>query len=527
MSEVRIIAEKSKAAVIGIFETWLDNSVNDAEINIEGYTVIRNDRNRKGGGVCIYINNKFAFSKQDLKNSENIESVWAEIYLPKTKPFTVGVVYRPPNDLKFLYNFEESLKCLRSDLDNIILGDFNICMKNKKDQLYEGYKDILNLYDLTQLISNATRVTENTSTLIDHILVNNNDKFVQSGTITLGLSDHNLIYCTRKISKGQINDHNTVKIRSTKNFDSTMFVEELEKVDWSCCTLSDCVETNWNVFRDVFLKIINQFAPIKEIRLKQRTEPWMDHDILELIKERDRLLNIFRKSKNVEDHKNFSKVRNLLQRKIKKAKTEHISTKLEENKEDPKKLWQQLKSLGYRNQKKEEKKVVLNIDDNICHDEYQIANHFNTFFTSVASKLVDALPTAKGTYSVMSMCFRNFYLQRNVSRNQLVLQEVSEQFIYEELCGLNVTKSTGLDEISAKVLKLGASVIKVPVTSIINQSIRSGIVPNSMKQARVKPLFKKGSPLQVGNYRPVSILSVVSKILEKKYILSIERFFTI
>ena len=402
-------------------------------------------------------------------------------------------------------------------------------MKNKKDQLYEGYKDILNLYDLTQLISNATRVTENTSTLIDHILVNNNDKFVQSGTIALGLGDHNLIYCTRKISKGQINDHNTVKIRSMKNFDSTMFVEELEKVDWSCCTLSDCVETNWNVFRDVFLKIINQFAPIKEIRLKQRTEPWMDHDILELIKERDRLLNIFRKSKNVEDHKNFSKVRNLLQRKIKKAKTDHISTKLEENKEDLKKLWQQLKSLGYRNQKKEEKKVVLNIDDNICHDEYQIANHFNTFFTSVASKLVDALPTAKGTYSVMSMCFRNFYSQRNVYRNQLVLQEVSEQFIYEELCGLNVhvTKSTGLDEISAKFLKLGASVIKVPVTSIINQSIRSGIVPNSMKQARVKPLFKKGSPLQVGNYRPVSILSVVSKILEKKYILSIERFFTI
>ena len=83
MSEVRIIAEKSKAAVIGICEALLDNSVNDAEIRIEGYTVIRKDRNRKGGGVCMYINNKFAFSKQDLNNSENNESVWAEIYLPK------------------------------------------------------------------------------------------------------------------------------------------------------------------------------------------------------------------------------------------------------------------------------------------------------------------------------------------------------------------------------------------------------------------------------------------------------------
>ena len=94
--------------------------------------MIRKDRNRKGGGVCMYINNKFAFSKQELENSDNNESVWAEIYFPKTKPFTVGVVYRPPNDHQYLENFDECLKCLRSDTDNIVLGDFNICMQKQK-----------------------------------------------------------------------------------------------------------------------------------------------------------------------------------------------------------------------------------------------------------------------------------------------------------------------------------------------------------------------------------------------------------
>ena len=76
--------------------------------------------------------------------------------------------------------------------------------------------------------------------------------------------------------------------------------------------------------------------------------------------------------------------------------------------------------------------------------------------------------------------------------------------------------------------KLGANVIKNGCkTSIINQSIRSGIVPNSMKQARVKPFFKKGSPLQVGNYRPVSILSIVSKILEKSIYCQLKEFLQI
>ena len=109
-----------------------------------------------------------------------------------------------------------------------------------------------------------------------------------------------------------------------KNFDYFIC---LEKVDWSCCILSDCVETHWNAFRDVFLKIINQFAPIKEIRLKQRTELWMDHEILELIKERDILLNTFRKSKMLKIIRIFQRSEIHCKGKLRKLKTEHISVK--------------------------------------------------------------------------------------------------------------------------------------------------------------------------------------------------------
>ena len=90
----------------------------------------------------------------------------------------------------------------------------------------------------------------------------------------------------------------------------------------------------------------------------------------------------------------------------------------------------------------------------------------------------------------------------------MTLKPVSEDFIYKELLKLNPTKSTGFDEIPARFIRDGACILKVPICYIVNQSIFIGIVPDDMKVARVKPLYKKNSPLEVGNYRPVSISGI-------------------
>ena len=101
---------------------------------------------------------------------------------------------------------------------------------------------------------------------------------------------------------------------------------------------------------------------------------------------------------------------------------------------------------------------------------------------------------------------------------------MSEEFVFKELSHLNSFKSTSLDEIPARFLKEGASFLKIPVTFLIKMSISDNRVPDAMKIARVKPLYKKNSNLDVGNYRPVSILSVVSKILEKAIYIQLEAY---
>ena len=96
LEQIKRIAELSKATVMCFTETWLDESVSDSEINIPGYNVVRNDRSTHGGGVCMYIRTNISFNHRPNLNDPNLEAVWCELHLKKTKPIIAGCCYRPP-----------------------------------------------------------------------------------------------------------------------------------------------------------------------------------------------------------------------------------------------------------------------------------------------------------------------------------------------------------------------------------------------------------------------------------------------
>ena len=131
IDELREIAKHSNASVIGITESKLDESVFDSEISIEGYDIVRNDRNRHGGGVVCYVKNNLSYNvKKEFEN--DIENIIIDIFLPKTKPITVVVFYRPPHQANFLDRVSESLDKLNLENSEIyILGDLNINLFHK------------------------------------------------------------------------------------------------------------------------------------------------------------------------------------------------------------------------------------------------------------------------------------------------------------------------------------------------------------------------------------------------------------
>ena len=213
-----------------------------------------------------------------------------------------------------------------------------------------------------------------------------------------------------------------------------------------------------------------------------------------------------------------------MQRETRISKRDYLTNKIEENVGNSKKLWDQLKKLGYSSKKKESSNVVLEIDGETCFDPKKVANCFNGFFTTVASNLVDKLPSSFNLFHTESSTFQNFYKGKNVKDDEFMLIPVNEDFIYKELCKLNPSKSTGTDNIPARFVKDAASVFKKPIGHIINLSIEKNVVPKDLKNARVVPLFKKNKRSEVGNYRPVSVLSVVSKILERAVYTQLEDY---
>ena len=486
---------------------------------------MRNDRQSHAGGVCAYIREDLSYKRRFDLNNPDQEDIWFELLLPKSKPLYIGVIYRPDRNKNCFNYLEATLSNLRSDCDLLVLGDFNLCLMKNKSNLHKQYEEVLNVFNCKQLIKEVTRETDSSSSCLDHIFTNNAEKCCQAGVIKSGLSDHYITFSTRKIIRGQIGKHNTVKIRSLKNYSTEEFLNKLHEVDWSSVTECDNVNDAWENFKNIFTPILNSIAPIKEVRIKSRTEPWMDDRILQMLRERDRLLILSNENKTNKNLRSlFNATRNKVQREIKKAKANYFKNKVEENQHDSKKLWGQLKTLGYNYKVKDRSKIVIDLDGEKCYDSKKVSETFKNYFLNIASNLVKKLPNAPKIFTTETHLFKSYYTNKNINPNSFSFQNISENFVYNELAKLNPNKSTGPDGINARFLKDGASELKFVITFIINLSISNNEVPTELKKARVQPLYKKNDKLQVSNYRPISILNVVSKILERAVYVQLEKY---
>lgn len=148
-------------------ETRLDSTITDGMIHIDGYDLIRKDRSRTGGGVCIYLRNNINYQIRDDIIPSDLEAVCVEINKP-SRPFVVITVYRPPNvSTDFFTHFEQLIQNIDDENKEIyVLGDLNCdLLKSVSDQPTTKLKSLLEMYQLSQLITEATRITMTSTTL--------------------------------------------------------------------------------------------------------------------------------------------------------------------------------------------------------------------------------------------------------------------------------------------------------------------------------------------------------------------------
>lgn len=455
------------------------------------------DRNRHGGGVLFYIKDKWSIT--NVKSDENLEFLSLNIKQLNSPTFKTGVVYRPPDSVvKWYSDFESSIENLTTQNENIIImGDFNI------DHLKEDrMKLLMRTYNLTQIINEPTRVTQDTRTLIDHIYVTNESSYCTTGVIPIGISDHHLTYTIRKKNKCGTNKHTTIRYRDYKHLDEEKLLEDMKNIDWESIKQMTDANEMWTFFKNSLIKVFDNHLPYKEKRINARSEQWINDDILTEMRHRDYLHIQALKTNSENDWALYKYSRNTVVSKIREAKKIFIDEVIEQVSMKPKDMWTRLKQF-IPSKSKNCNTSYLEVDELTITENSDIANAFNDFFCSIGHNLGihfdNSLPD----------------MEQLMPNDSFSIPKMTENFVKKEISGMCTAKATGLDNISVKFLRLTADVIVNALTFVLNFSIETNDFVNEWKSARVTPIFKSGDNHIVNNYRPVSVLPIVSKIIER------------
>ena len=222
------------------------------------------------------------------------------------------------------------------------------------------------------------------------------------------------------------------------------------------------------------------------------------------------------------DKDNFKVIKMHLQKMILNEKRSYVEEELGKNRKKSKELWKTLKSLGLSSDKARQSKISLKKDGAIQFEALENANTFKRFYSELAGDLQEKLPGAPNKFT--SQTTKNYHAKTscNVSNDF----EFSNVFDYVKniLLNLDTSKAAGMDLIPAKFLRDGAEVLALPLTNIINLSIKLSTFQEECKIAKLKTIFKKGARTDPKNYRPISLLPLVSKIIEKSIHFQIEDY---
>ena len=497
-----------QASILGITETWFSETSPQSMCNLENYEFVNNNRcNRRGGGTGIFIRSDISFKRRlDLDiNTSYVESTFIETVCTKSK-IVIGVIYRPPDQPT--KEFYESLCNIFQIVNNekkilYLLGDFNInILKVGKVQSVSDFLEILMLHSMFPHVQYPTRVTENSISLIDNIISNDSCES-HAGVILSEISDHFPVYCICD-NDTKYSDNITFERRNINNENIFKFMRLLELQQWQLSENS--ADKSYNDFLCDFINIYESCFPIESIcyKYKRKDKPWFTNDIRKLSKKKNRLYKLYVKNPTVYRKKVYNKCRNKVNSMIKSAKTAYYGDQFKENKGNLKKTWNVINNaLGKKRKNTDIKKVQY--DNKAITDNVEICDVLNEYFVNVGYNLNLSF----------SSCNNDFkkYIKRNI--HTAYFKPISSNEIINVVEKLKSNSSAGYDGIDIKVIKKIIHLISEHLSAIFNQCLECGEFPTALKIAKVTPIFKSGSTEILSNYRPISVLPVFSKILEK------------
>ena len=363
-----------------------------------------------------------------------------------------------------------------------------------------------------QYINSTTRNNDKTNSLLD--LAITNSKFIQqAGTLELFISDHQPIFLVHK--KGRdTRQSSKFSGRSYRNFKSEIFKNALRDLDWGELFRLDDPEDAWEFILANITSVLDIICPIRSFHIKNYRPEWMTKELIEQVKDRD---YFYKKAKSQGDHDawNIAKyLRNVTNTNIRQAKRDFILNELKVHDNDPKKFWKVIHKVVPSNKSSLTQDILLKDEGNRIKRE-EVAQFINNYFINVGNFKVQDAPMANNDVPTANNDIRAPLLVGEDEPELCGINEVLEKEVFDIVKNINVSKSSGLEDVSSFIIKEAFKILIPEVTYMYNLSIRTSKFPTAWKQALVVPIPKSGNLTMVKNYRPISLLPLPGKILEK------------
>ena len=450
-TELNIMVDDIKPHIIGITESWANNDITNAELGLEGYVMFRKDRiGRRGGGVLLYIKDTIPAYEVQLQEEADCNEAIWCNLVTGHTAVIIGVVYRCPNITK--QNNENIHNAINevSKGDCIIMGDFN----------HGNIK-----WNTLQ----STGVEDSTFRCLvqDNFLKSDKTKVKQ---------------CRRDFRKG-----NYREIR-----------KNLAHIDWDEKMKNKTATECWDILRGELDTAIDSYVPIKK-QGKRSKKKHLSKEAFRKMRYKQNMWRVYKHTGKDKDYEVYKEALNAATNEVRKAKR-NFEHKLAQNiKSDSKSFY------AYVRSKQNVRDKVGPLEDNagnIITEGCLMAEELNVHFSSVFTREdTSSLPVPE----------TKFNGSEEEKLGQLV---VTPEVVASKINNMKENKSPGVDGLSPKILKETVEQISKPLAHVFNMSLQEGIVPVEWKEANIIPLFKKGSRNKSVNYRPVSLTSVICKLLE-------------
>ena len=496
------------------------------KFNINGYVYHTNRKNKRGGGVALYVKQELAckfLSCKSLVVDDLFECCTLEILISGHRNIIVSCIYRCPGSNTDICS--EHIVQLFFELTMrktvFLCGDFNIdILKHKVNQGTKSFLDTMYSIGLYPLIDRPTHISNHSYTLIDNVFTNVTNHKVTSGILVSDITDHLpiFVFCTHP-NPNRADQKCNVKKRIINEKTLLSLSNNLAKECWDNVFRSADVDTAYGEFMTTFSKQYNICCPMKTVRnsFTRRDKPWITNGLKNACHKKNRLYKQFLCSRSHTCEEKYKTYKNKLTSILRTAEKEYYSKLLTDAKGNIKSTWKILNTII--NKKTNTSKLPSHFECNEINivSKQSIADGFNNFFVDVGSNLDKKITVADNAASIY-----DFMGQQ--CPNSMFINPVSEDEVVNIIKSCKPKHSKDCDDINMYVLSKVTDQIVKPLVHIFNLSFSSGIFPSEMKTAKVIPVFKSGNRSDFSNYRPISLLSQFSKILEKLFNLRLEQF---